>query len=1058
MKRSIPFTIRICAFVAALLLSAHSRAGLQIPYTPDTSSLHLWHLNETSGLTTPDAVQTNPITLTLLGLPNAGTGPYTNVTLSSPSAFPILTNAMTGLDKAHLLDGGIFPDVSQFADPTTGAFTFEAIVKFNINPLGAIDAEIVAGDNGSGLANRGWQWRIFNGVMEWNLLAGSGGDNDFKSTLPATGPNAALSNTWYHVAVTYTGEAPTNSDTAQKLTFYWTLLDQNRTNADKLGEFTMTRPLNGSPLGVSQPRLGVGGSARNVTTNPGNNEGVIGSIDEVRISNVARKPGEMAFNSSGAVNPPSFTQQPPATLLSAWGKTLTINALVSGTPPLTYRWQLNGADVPGQADSTLVISNATFANAGPYRLIVGNSAGGKTSEVSQVTIGAAATGLANTGLNPDGTVSDGNVPDPNWTLYRSADPLYLGPDAMIFENSFPLQFASPNGAFSPINGLSMWISDAPNTGGAPATSPAGNYVYRARFLLDTVDPATYSVSGNIWVNGTISDIIVNGKSTGTTIAPGGTLYVATYAITNGFVAGWNTIDFVETMGAGVSGIRVEVKGVGQALAAGKPTIVDAPKDQTVRAGSVALSKAVFSVAALGRPGLTYQWFADSTQLTGETNRTLTINNPALSSQPTNITVVVSNDSGSVTSAPAVLKIVSTNQPPVAAGFSFVAFQGQTFSLPLSQIVQTSHDPDNDPITFVGADSQSTNGVQAGVLNVVQNGATLVYTPVDNFVGADQFGYQISDSVIISSENTSSGTVNILELGQPTNQVVAVNGSATFDLGLTSAPVGYSFQWQRNGQALATQTGTKLTINNAQIADAGAYTVVVTDPLNQKWTNAPSGLTVGTLGTGTGLTADFWGDITNGVRNFPDTPTTTRIDPTIDFLWTNLQPDPSINPTYFMVRWHGQVQPLYSDTYTFSTTSDDGSRLWVDGKLIVDQWRNQAATTVSGTIALQAGQKYDIVMEYFQGTSASAARLLWNSDHQSPEVIPMTQLYPTASLEPKLSASLSGTTLTINWAGTFTLQSADSVSGPWTTAASLVVGPRTITATGAGKFYRLVNTP
>src|SRR5580765_7430923 len=210
-----------------LITSATSYAGLQIPYTPDDSTLHLWHLNEPSGVyTSTDAVTTSSITLTNIGWPTPSIPPFTNTTLGTAS-FAGLGTCESGINKGHILFGGSFPDVSQFRNPVSGAFTFEAVIKLDINPLGAIDAEIVAGDNGGALTVRGWQWRIFNGVMEWNLLAGNGGDNDFKSTLPSTGPNAAIAGTWYHVAVTYSGSSPTNSDPANQLTFYWTLLDAN---------------------------------------------------------------------------------------------------------------------------------------------------------------------------------------------------------------------------------------------------------------------------------------------------------------------------------------------------------------------------------------------------------------------------------------------------------------------------------------------------------------------------------------------------------------------------------------------------------------------------------------------------------------------------------------------------------------------------------------------------------------------------------------------------------------------------------------------------------------
>ena len=40
---------------------------------------------------------------------------------------------------------------------------------------------------------------------------------------------------------------------------------------------------------------------------------------------------------------------------------------------------------------------------------------------------------------------------------------------------------------------------------------------------------------------------------------------------------------------------------------------------------------------------------------------------------------------------------------------------------------------------------------------------------------------------------------------------------------------------------------------------------------------------------------------------------------------------------FSVRWTGQVQPQFGETYTFHVTADDGVRLWVRGQLLIDRW-------------------------------------------------------------------------------------------------------------------------
>ena len=98
---------------------------------------------------------------------------------------------------------------------------------------------------------------------------------------------------------------------------------------------------------------------------------------------------------------------------------------------------------------------------------------------------------------------------------------------------------------------------------------------------------------------------------------------------------------------------------------------------------------------------------------------------------------------------------------------------------------------------------------------------------------------------------------------------------------------------------------------------------------------------------------------------------TRVDPTVNFKWTDQSPlaeVPSQNKfpaNNFSVRWSGQVRPRYAETYTFRTTSDDGVRLWVGGKKIIDNWTDHPATTDAGQIKLEAGRWYPIVLEFYE---------------------------------------------------------------------------------------------
>jgi len=148
------------------------------------------------------------------------------------------------------------------------------------------------------------------------------------------------------------------------------------------------------------------------------------------------------------------------------------------------------------------------------------------------------------------------------------------------------------------------------------------------------------------------------------------------------------------------------------------------------------------------------------------------------------------------------------------------------------------------------------------------------------------------------------------------------------------------------------------------------------------------------GTGTGLQGDYYDnmDFTAFVLS--------RVDATVNFDWGSGSPDPSIGADTFSVRWTGFVEPLYSETYTFYTTSDDGVRLWVDSQTVIDNWTDHAPTEDSGTITLSAGVQYDIQMDFYENGGGAVAQLEWSSASQAREVIPQSQLYePTAPPPP-----------------------------------------------------------
>ena len=149
--------------------------------------------------------------------------------------------------------------------------------------------------------------------------------------------------------------------------------------------------------------------------------------------------------------------------------------------------------------------------------------------------------------------------------------------------------------------------------------------------------------------------------------------------------------------------------------------------------------------------------------------------------------------------------------------------------------------------------------------------------------------------------------------------------------------------------------------------------------------------------GTGLTGNYY---TNSSATYASANNfaaanlrLTRVDTNVDFTWgtTSL---PITNAGSYCVRWTGQVQPQYSETYYFVVNSDDGCKLWVNDQLIIDKWQGQGATDQIGIIALQAGVRYNLKLEYFQSSGSAAAHLSWYSPSQPKIIIPATRMYPT----------------------------------------------------------------
>lgn len=265
----------------------------------------------------------------------------------------------------------------------------------------------------------------------------------------------------------------------------------------------------------------------------------------------------------------------------------------------------------------------------------------------------------------------------------------------------------------------------------------------------------------------------------------------------------------------------------------------------------------------------------------------------------------------------------------------------------------------------------------------------------------------------------------------------LSGTATDD----GQPDPMATTWSKvSGPGTVTFGNAAAPSTTASFSAAGTYVLRLTASDGALTSTDDVTITVNAAG-GNGLTGRYYSG-----TNF-NTLVFTRIDPTVDFTWGNASPGSGVPVDGFSIRWTGELAPSVTGTYTFSTVSNDGVRLYLNGQLIINNWTVHGTTTnTSAGIALQAGVRYAITMEYFEASGWGVSRLLWTPPGQSTAPIPQARLFPAASPNqaPVVNA---GADQTITLPASASLNgsaSDDGQPGALTTTWSRVSGPGTVT--------------
>lgn len=126
------------------------------------------------------------------------------------------------------------------------------------------------------------------------------------------------------------------------------------------------------------------------------------------------------------------------------------------------------------------------------------------------------------------------------------------------------------------------------------------------------------------------------------------------------------------------------------------------------------------------------------------------------------------------------------------------------------------------------------------------------------------------------------------------------------------------------------------------------------PVPQSWLKTPDGQP--------GLQAEYFAN-----DSLSGTPALTRVDKNVDFVWSGTSPAPQIPREHFSARWTGTIE-LPADVtndLVLSSVEDDGVRVWVDGRLVIDAWGPHDSTMSNASHVLTPGRSHQLRIEYQQ---------------------------------------------------------------------------------------------
>ncbi|HVN47841.1 MAG TPA: TIM-barrel domain-containing protein [Bacteroidota bacterium] len=141
-------------------------------------------------------------------------------------------------------------------------------------------------------------------------------------------------------------------------------------------------------------------------------------------------------------------------------------------------------------------------------------------------------------------------------------------------------------------------------------------------------------------------------------------------------------------------------------------------------------------------------------------------------------------------------------------------------------------------------------------------------------------------------------------------------------------------------------------------------------------------------------------------NLQGTPAFVRIDSVIDFDWSSAPPLKGFKVEEYSVRWTGTLIPSVTiKNASIDVATDDGVRMYLNGKKVVDSWRDRSSEIDNYMMDLDSGKTYDIKIEYYQNGGGASARLSWTGESTKTDNHFLSQL-ALSCRAPKMAGQMS----------------------------------------------------